>query len=73
MTLASHCLNDISPMDIMTMLINDPHDDDPDVNDTTMSNAVTLLSSNTSSSHHGHGILHKQLRQFNEYPHLIAI
>ena len=50
MTLASHCLNDISPMDIMTMSINDPHDDDdPDVNDTTMSNAVTL-SSNTSSS-----------------------
>jgi len=59
-------------MDIMTVSINDPHDDDPDVNDTTMSNAVTL-SSNTSSSHHGHVILHKQLRQFTEYPHLIAI
>ena len=56
----------------MTVSINDPHDDDPDVNDTTMSNAVTL-SSNTSSSHHGHVILYKQLRQFNEYPHLIAI
>ena len=50
MTLASHCLNDISPIDIMTMLINDPHDDDPDVNDTTMSNAVTLSSNTTSSS-----------------------
>ena len=54
------------------MSINDLHGDDPDVIDTTMTNAVTL-SSNTSSSHHGHGILHKQLRQFNEYPHLIAI
>ena len=49
----SLCLNDFSPMDILTMLVNDPHDDDPDVN-VTMSNAVTLSSNNTSLSHHQH-------------------
>ena len=37
----SHCLNVILPKDITTVSINDPHDHDPDVNDT-MSNAVTL-------------------------------